>query len=120
MLAYRPDEAYMLMAVKDRADLAAYDRIACDLARIGCAFHIVNDVRPWSYDNYGTIPKARVYAALNTICKRHGGTFLEFEDRLKQLPGWRKLRPFTGDVHMYTPGHVFFARELLRWMGRCT
>ena len=109
LLAWKPSETYILAANYGAEDDAAFEHVAKELKRIGSAFFIVDDNRPWLKLD------PRIVAFNKRLCEKHGGTLLEYWALGQTAPGhenWACL----DEIHMLTDGHLFYARETLkRW-----
>ena len=117
LLAWHPDETYMLMSIRNKEDRRSLEKIISDLKGIGCKVFIVDDVRPWGFRNEGEYKDT--YSWLEALCRKEGATFLAFQQLYKKAPVWKAWRPLTEDIHLRTEGHIFYARELLNlWAGK--
>ncbi len=113
-LAWKPTQAFLLMAANDQADEDAFVAMAERLGAQGCETWIVDDNRPWidRDDGMGQILRRRAAA------RRAGVGMLPFYDlgrTARDWPSWECL----DRIHMTTAGHVYYARALLRmWSDR--
>jgi hypothetical protein len=103
----------LMVPARGAADQQALEKIITELQKVGSRIYIVDDVRP------GTPAKTPdgkdVHAFEREACGKFGGKFLEFVKRSKDVPGsdtWIAC----DDIHMNTEGHVFYAKELLKFM----
>ncbi|HYE05555.1 MAG TPA: hypothetical protein VEL07_08485 [Planctomycetota bacterium] len=113
-LAWKPTEAFLLMAAHDQADEDAFVAMAERLTAHGCETWIVDDNRPWidREDGMGQILRRRAAA------RRAGVGMLPFYDLGRTARDWASWECLDR-IHMTTPGHVFYARALLRlWADR--
>ncbi|MCZ7649323.1 MAG: SGNH/GDSL hydrolase family protein [Planctomycetota bacterium] len=116
LLLWKPDEAYVLVFVGNASDRESLAEIVARMKAQDIRFHLVDDVRPWAFE--GRDDQQEAHRFQRELCAREGGVFLDFQRRHAQAPDWESWRPVGGDIHMYTPGHLFYARELLKfWAG---
>ncbi len=108
VLAYKPDETYILVATRLPKDREPFDQIVRELRAAGSKVFIVDDVRPF-------LPQdPAVQNFLKELCQKHGATLLEYWSlgQTQNFHAWECL----DDIHMLTDGHVFYAKETLkRW-----
>jgi hypothetical protein len=110
VLAYKPNETYILVATRIPQDEAPTEQIVKQLRSIGSAVFIVDDVRPF-------IPlNPDVIALQKRLCEKYGGTLLDYWARGKKqnYHAWECL----DQIHMLTDGHLFYARETLKLWAR--
>jgi len=115
MLEFKPTDTFLLMVpARGVADQQALEKIITELRKVGSRVCIVDDVRP------GTPAKTPdgkdVHAFEREACGKLGGTFLEFVKLSKDVPGSDKWIA-CDDIHMNTEGHVFYAKELLKFLA---
>ena len=107
LLAYKPNETYVLMANYGAEDEAAFEKVASELNRIGSKFILVDDNRPW------ILIEPRVAAFNKKLCSKEGRALLEFHALGKTAPGHENW-PCLDEIHMLTDGHMFYAKETLK------
>lgn len=117
-VAYAADETYLLMAIRDHSDCDSLRTIVTRLAEAGSRVHLVDDVRPWPDQGLSQLPGR--YEYFGSLARETGQVYLDFQRRCMALPETEResWRPLGGDIHMYTPGHIFYAKELLRHWTR--
>lgn len=107
MLKYRPTDTYTLMFVANEEDQQAYDRIVAELLKAGSRVTIVDDVRPWL-----TLSEMQ-QNTYRLLAEKHKVQVLDFMSRGRTQEGWEAWEAVDA-IHMNTPGHLFYARELLK------
>lgn len=111
-LEYKPTDAYLLMRVETEPDAAAFETLIRVLQRIGTKVHVIDDVRPY----VKPLPEHE-HANRRRAAERTGADlvrFLELGLAHAEFRSWECL----DRIHMRTPGHVFYARELLKRLAR--
>lgn len=107
LLAYKPTAVYILVAMRTQADDDALSSIVSQLVGAGAEVYIVDDVRPWTIVS----PEARKTFA--ELAQKKHVHLLEFQALAKTATGHESWAAID-NIHMRTPGHMFFARETLR------
>lgn len=108
-LAWKPTEAFLMMCVDDEADVEALTDMARRLKDGGAKVWLIDEVRPWIRDD-----RARPWPERRREAARRAGVaclpWLELGKADPTWPTWECL----DYAHMTTPGHLFYARALLR------
>ena len=110
-LEYKPTETFLLMALSDPGDDAAFETIIRELQKTGSEVYVLDDNRPWIDVPFPNIKKE--IALRREIAKKTGARLLEFYEIGKRQPAYEKWECLD-KVHMTTEGHLFYAKELLK------
>ncbi|MFC1614219.1 hypothetical protein ACFL5K_02865 [Gemmatimonadota bacterium] len=115
LVAYSPTETFILMMIRDdEKQIAALDSIVGAVKKVGSKCYLVDGVRPWRFRDKGEMESYR--KRMRAYCGKKDLVLLEFcnlwEKEQADTSGWRPLKQ---DIHMCTPGHVFYAKELLKF-----
>jgi hypothetical protein len=107
-LEYKPTDAYLLMRVEDEENAAAFEAIIRSLQGIGSTVHVVDDVRPF----LEPLPQQEI-AFRTRAAARTRAQLVEFVQLGRNQPDYRAWECLD-KIHMKTPGHIFYAKELLK------
>ena len=110
---FKPRETYILMSPHEMmSQVSSVDTIIATLKGVGSECYIVDGVRPWVFRDDKS--REEYHAWLDDYCAGNGIHWLAFQQLYKtenaDTTGWRPLKQ---DIHMNTPGHVFYAYKLL-------
>jgi len=104
MIAYKPTDTYLLVVPRP---ITAQQKLIDDMKAAGSRVFVFDAVKPW-----GAYPP-QLTEELRKLCQDRGATFIELMARGWGAPGCPRWT--TSDtIHMMTPGHIFYARELLK------
>jgi len=125
LLAWKPTETWILVGVRTQLDIDALDKLVSSLRAIGSDVYIVDEVRPFIKDPqefWNPIPELKtekqLLAVQKAICAKYGGHVWEIVEKARQAPGMEKWEALD-KIHMYTEGHLWYCRELLKvWAAR--
>lgn len=114
-LEYKPTETFLLLAVSNAEDQAAFEAMIGRLQEAGSAVYVVDDVRPWIEKPFPNMTDE--ISRRRESARKTGARLLDFMAAGKAVPGsdsWACL----DTIHMKTAGHVFYAKELLKLWSR--
>jgi hypothetical protein len=104
MIEYKPTDTYLLVVP---SPMTAEQKLIDDMKAAGSRVFVFDAIKPWGAYS----PK--LTEELRKLCQDHGATFIELMARGWGAPGCPRWT--TSDtIHMMTPGHIFYARELLK------
>jgi hypothetical protein len=106
VLAWRPTETWLIMNISNADDDAAFRTILSQLKSAGCKVCVPDTLRP--FRDEGEMPLRRKAASEALGCN-----FYPFLETGRSHPDWRYWGCLDL-IHMDTPGHVFYAKELLK------
>ncbi|MBE7462573.1 MAG: hypothetical protein HS116_03665 [Planctomycetes bacterium] len=112
LLDWRPREALLYMFLGKPEDRASLAEIVRRLKAAEVRIQIVDDIRPWTYEWYQGQEAEHAYE--RELCAREGADFLDMLHRHRSAKDWESWKPLGGDVHLHTPAHLFYAKELLK------
>jgi hypothetical protein len=104
MVAYKPTDTYLLVVPRP---MTAQQKLIDDMKAAGSRVFVFDAIKPW--DPYSPA----MTEELRKLCRDRGATFIELMARGWGAPGCPRWTT-VDTIHMMTPGHIFYARELLK------
>jgi hypothetical protein len=112
-MAYKPDETYLLMVVDTDEHEKNFETMLHELKKAGSKVFVLDENRPW-LDRVVPITFQDMYRRRCAAAKA-GAEVLDFYALGRTAPDWPAWECLD-TIHMNTPGHVFYAKQLLkRW-----